>query len=35
MESKLFTKTRILFLIVVFIVISMPLIYRKLAFLLD
>ena len=34
-KPKLFTKSRILFLIVVFVVVSVPLIYRKLAILLN
>lgn len=33
-NSKLFTKSRILFLIVVFIVFLMPLVYRKLTIFL-
>lgn len=34
MKSAFFTRSRILFLIVVFIVMLMPLLYRKLSFLL-
>jgi len=33
-SEPLFTKSRILFLVVVFIVVSMPLLYRNLDFLL-